>query len=184
MDSFLLSLPFELRFNIWNLVLGPTTVEPCDCSTKSGICTISAPERSSRGFSVYEVFDNRVLRVCRQLHEEVRWVLSTAPKQYVLCNGPCLERFFLQIPVKDRRWINNVRVNLYIGAGREDTLDGRTGKELLQVAEASCGGFVQSALKCAGVGAVVDAMPVGDVGTDATGRRILCVDLTLQRSST
>ncbi|OQV00927.1 hypothetical protein CLAIMM_06362 [Cladophialophora immunda] len=174
----LLTLPYELRLQIWNLVLGPTEIEPCRCPSKPGSCTYNHPGGCCEGFDVYKRFDNRLLRVCRQIHNEVQPLLSS-PKHFIVCNGLCLESLFLGIQPRHRRWIKHVRVGLYIGDSAPDALKAQHGQELLQRAEASCGPFVQSALKCQGVGRVLDVVSVREIEVDDMGKRKLSVDLIL-----
>jgi len=182
MTPLILSLPFELRLQIWEFVLGPTRVIPCKCPSKPGLCRFNHPGGCCESFDVYKIFDNRILRVCRQTHDEVRGVLANAPKRFDLCNGLCLESFFLSIGTRDRHWIKRVRVNLYIGEVLAENFEGQTGQELLRIGEASCGAFVCSALKYQGVGSLVGVTSVGAIRQDTMSRRILSVDLTLRRN--
>jgi hypothetical protein len=92
----------------------------------------------------------------------------------------CLESFFLGIRNRDRQWIKHVRVNLYVGDIAASSLDQYTGQELVKEAEASCGAFVRSALKCQGVGSLVNVKLLGVIEEDDKGRRILRVSLTLK----
>jgi hypothetical protein len=177
MFPLLLRLPFELRLQIWELVLGPTDIEPCKCPSKPETCTFNHPTGCCASFDVYKAVDNRLLRICRQIRDEVRPLLS--PKLFIVCNGLCLESFFLGVNSRDRRWIKKVRVNLFIGDVSANTLVGLTGQELLWRAEASCGAFVRSALKCQGVGSLADLAPAGGIEEDSRGSRLLRVDLRL-----
>jgi hypothetical protein len=178
MSPLLLRLPFELRHQIWNLILEPNEIEPCKYPSKFVTGAFSHAAGNCERFNVYEAIDNRLLRVCRQIHEEVRPLLK--PKRFIVCNGLCLETFFLGIKDKDRRWVKNVRVNVYVGDSTEAALEGHTGLEFLRKAEASCGGFVQSALKCRGVRSVINVATVGVIDEDSAGRRLLCMDLALK----
>jgi len=180
MTPTLLRLPFELRFQIWTIVLGPPAVEPCKCASNPGTCAFNHLGNCCKSFDVYEAFDNRLLAVSRQIYDEIRSLLSSSPKRYIVCNGLCLESFFLRIATQDRQWIKHVRVNVYVGGVTADSLEGHTSHELLRLAEASCGSFVQSALKCQGVGSLVHVAPIGGIQEDKRGRRILQVDLTLK----
>ncbi|EXJ59485.1 uncharacterized protein A1O5_12110 [Cladophialophora psammophila CBS 110553] len=155
MISPLLTLPYELRLQIWRLVLGPTEVQPCKCPSKPGTCKFNHPGSCCEGFDVDICCDNRLLRACRQIHDEVRPLL-TPPKLFIVCNGLCMESLFLGIQSPHRRWIKRVRVDLYVGELTQNALSGLSGQELLQRAETCCGPIVQSALKCQGVGCLLD----------------------------
>lgn len=176
----LFSLPFELRLHVWELVIGPEQIRPCECPSKPGTCIFNHPGGCCESFNVYRKFDNRILRVCRQIHDEVHPVLVRTPKRFMLCNGLCLENFLLRIKPRDRRWIQQIRVKLYVGDVATNTLEDQSGEHLLRKGEASCGGFVRSALGCQGVGSLVAARPVAAIEEDNIGRRVLCVDLVLK----
>jgi len=179
MVSSLLSLPFELRLQIWNLVLGPTEVEPCKCSSPPRACKFNHPGGCCEGFDVYKCFDNRILRVNRQIYDEVHPMVLGSPKIFTLCNGLCLESMFLGIQEQDRRWVRRVRVQMVVGNLHLENLRGQIGSALLQMGESRSGPYVQSALQCPDVGSLIDAAPAGQIEEDGTGRRTLWVDLVL-----
>ncbi|EXJ83659.1 hypothetical protein A1O1_07283 [Capronia coronata CBS 617.96] len=194
--SLLLTLPFEIRLQVWTLVVGPHTVEPCKVSTtrdgdgdRTRICR---PEKCGReNFNIYTCLDTRLLRVNRQIHDEVRPLLmgltgspKETTKRFVVCDGVCLERLFLGTRPQDRRWIRYIQVRLFVGDARPEVLLAKRGHGLLEYGEACCGAFVQSALSCSGVGGLVDAVPSEkekkvEVEEDERGRRTLWVDLVL-----
>lgn len=131
---------------------------------------------------MYKTLDNRILRVNRQIYQEVHSLLLSSPKRFSVCNGLCLESLFLSIEPRDRQWIRHVRVGLYVGDTSSEVLGDETDRMLLQSAESRCGPYVQSALKCQGVGRLLHVTPAGnvDIGPDDKGRRTLIVDLTLK----
>ncbi|KAH0837718.1 hypothetical protein AYO21_09212 [Fonsecaea monophora] len=174
----LLALPYELRRQIWTLALGPTQVHACKCHSTPGKCTSKHAGVCCEALNAYKIFDNRFLRVCRQIHDEVRPLLNSPPR-FNVCSGLCMESLFLGIQPRHRRWIKHVRVYVYIGDASPEALNGQSGPELVHRAEASCGRFVQSALKFQGVGRLLDASSVREIEVDDVGRRKLCVDLTL-----
>lgn len=175
----LLRLPFELRLHIWKFVQGPIQVEPCKCPSKPGTCPSNHTAGCCQAFDAANTFDYRISRVCRQIHREFHDLLLRSPKTFVVCNGLCLESLFLGIKARDRRWIKNVKVNLYVGDVSWETLSRHSDQALLRAAESACGSFVGGALKCQRVGSLVKVTPLGEIVQDDIGRRTLCVDLTL-----
>src|ERR1700761_3799541 len=90
------TLPAEIRHQIWSYLVYPTTIYPCDCAAQNQQCQTHRLGSCCHNSSTYENCDNRVLRVSRQLFDEVHPVVRDAEQQrvFVLCNNLCLDNFF------------------------------------------------------------------------------------------
>jgi len=81
------------------------------CPSTTGFCTSKHPWGCCASCDVYKRLDNRILRANRQIYDEAHPLLLSSPKLYIVCNGLCLERLFLNIKFQDRRWVQHLRVN-------------------------------------------------------------------------
>lgn len=175
----LLSLPYDVRHQIWEFVLGPSKVTPCKCIVVPYYCTITHPRSCFGDFDIHQHCDHRVLRVCRAIHDEVHPLVVRSPKLFTVCSGLCLDQLFSSIPVRERAFVRMVNVKVYIGQLGKESLEGLSGTALLKQAESWCGPFAQNALKNPGVGEIVDAKLISDVDEDAKSRRTIWLALKL-----
>jgi hypothetical protein len=175
----LLSLPYDIRLQIWEFVLGPSNLTPCKCVAVPSYCTITHPRSCFGDLDLHKHCDDRILRVCRAIHDEVHPMVVRSPKFFTVCSGLCLDSLFSRIPVRERSFLRRINVKVYIGQLGEESLRGLSGTALLKQAESWCGPFVQNALKCPGAGEVVDAKVISDVEEDAKYRRTIWLALKL-----
>lgn len=175
----LLSLPYDIRCQIWEYVLGPSKLTPCKCVVLPCYCTITHPGSCFGDFDLNGHCDNRILRVCRAIYDEVHPMTVRSPKAVTICSGMCLDTLFSSISVRERSFVRRVNVKVYIGRLGEESLEGLSGAALLKQAESWCGPFVQNALKSAGVGEIVDAKVTSIVNEDAKFRRTIWLALQL-----
>lgn len=176
----LFSLPYEIRVQIWQLVLGPSDLQPCTCVARPHPCRGTLSSTCMQDFNLDETCDNRILRVCREICDEVKPMVLRSPKIFTVCNGVCLDGLLGSIPSARRAQFRRVTVRVYIGGVKEQDLRGLKGAELLTEAESWCGPFVQMALKNHGVSEVETADLVGDVEVDEKLRRTVWVDIRLK----
>ncbi|KIV97076.1 hypothetical protein PV10_00871 [Exophiala mesophila] len=177
----LLSLPYEIRHQIWQLVI--FRLQPCAClaAPRPQACTVTLlPSRCIQDFKVDEEFDNRILRVCRQICNEVRPMLLESPQVLTVCNAVCLDELLRSVPSKRRGQFRRIRVRLYIGQVKEEDLRGLKGQDLLREAESWCGPFVQMALRNIGVSDIESVDLVGNVEVHEQLRRTVWVDIRLK----
>lgn len=115
----LLDLPIEVRIQIWSYVVQPLTIYPCECALKDVQCTAHRFDPCCLNTSTYEHCDNRILRVNQQVYEEVRPLVQKAEQRrtFVLCNNLCLDNFYKRLFARDWRWVNHLRVDLFVGIG-------------------------------------------------------------------
>ncbi|KEF56963.1 uncharacterized protein A1O9_07153 [Exophiala aquamarina CBS 119918] len=175
----LLTLPYDIRRQIWEYVLGPSKLKPCKCVIVQSYCTITHLGSCFGEFDLHEHCDNRILRVCRAIYDEVHPMMVRSPKIFTICSGICLDSLFSSISVRERSSVRRVNVKVYIGRLREGSLEGISGAALLKQAESWCGPFVQNALKCAGAGDIVDAKVISNVNEDTKLRRTIWLALQL-----
>lgn len=181
MPQTLLSLPYDVRHQIWQLVVGRSDFKPCRCIVKPYYCTVTHPNSCFGDFKTQEECDHRILRVCRQIHDEVRPLTLRSPKVFTVCNGLCLNSLFLSVPMSERRHWRRFKVRLYIGKIKEKDLRGLSGHALLKYAESWCGPYVQTALKCQGVSEMESAELEGDISVDEGSRRTAWVYIQLKK---
>ena len=176
----LLSLPYDIRRQIWEYVLGPSRVTPCRCMIAPSYCTITHPGSCIGDFDLHKQSDNRILRVCRAIYDEVHPIMIRAPKVFTVCSGMCLDSLFLSLRVTERSFVRRINVKVYIGRLGAESLEGLSGAELLEQAESWCGPFVQNALKCTGVGEIIDAKVISNASEDAKSRHTIWLALQLE----
>lgn len=179
MVQHLLSLPYDIRCQIWGYVLGPRNLTPCKCVTVPYYCTITHPASCFGRFDIHAHCDERILRVCRTIYDKVQPMIVRSPRVFTICSGLCLDSLISSIPARERSCLRIVNVKVYIGQLDENSLEGLSGAALLTQAESWCGPFVQNALKAQGVGEVVDAMVVSRAEEDAKFRRTVWLTLRL-----
>lgn len=175
----LLSLPYDIRCRIWELVIGPSKLIPCKCVVTPHCCTAIHSRSCVGDFNFFKHCDHQLLRVCKAIHDEVQPLTIRRPMIFTICSGVCLDSFFLGMEIVQRSFIRRVKVKVYIGGLEETSLRNMSGAALLKQAESQCGPFVQNALKCSGVGKVVDAKVISNVEEDAHSRRTVWMRLEL-----
>lgn len=171
-----LSLPIEIRLQIWSYVVEPTLVYPCECAPRDEQCKSLRLDVCCRNTSTYTHCDNRVLRLNRQIFAEVAPLVRRAEQDrvFVLCNNLCLDNFFKSLDVADWRWVRHLRVDLFVGWGREQQDDW-----FLSQSHRWARRYVMGALDKYSRGREMKVEPEKDVKEDTGGRRTLRVDIYL-----
>lgn len=173
---FLLDLPLEIRLQIWSHIIGPRTIYPCECAFKATQCTSHRLGTCCHNISTYQVCDNRILRVSRQIFDEVEPLVRQAEQKrvFVICNNLCLDNFFKSLQQRDWNSVRNLRVDLFVGigtAGQDDWF--------LSQSQRWARRYVMGALQQYDQGRNIDIFPAGEIQQDKNGRRSLTVNIHL-----
>ncbi|KIX03109.1 uncharacterized protein Z518_06659 [Rhinocladiella mackenziei CBS 650.93] len=120
-----LSLPLEVRLQIWAYIVQPTLEYPCDCARKGVPCQSPPLGICCHDVSTYQHCDNRILRVSRQIFDEVQPIVQKAEidRVFVLCNSLCLDNFFKTLNERDWKWVKHLRMDLFVGYGDDNQDD-------------------------------------------------------------
>lgn len=174
---FLLDLPSEIRLQIWSHIIGPQTIYPCECASRAIQCTSHRLGKCCHNTSTYEICDNRLLRVNRQIFDEVVPLVRHAEKKrlFVICNNLCLDNFFKSLQQRDWASVRNLRVDLFVGigtAGQDDWF--------LEQSQRWARRYVMGALQKYDEGRNIVVIPAAEVRQDKNGRRSLRVDIHME----
>ncbi|KAG9787247.1 hypothetical protein KCU88_g2010, partial [Aureobasidium melanogenum] len=145
MPLLLLDLPPEIRLQIWTQIIQPTQIYPCSCAAAQqnskpeskeskptslrsvGKCKATRLGPCCHNTSTYHHCDNRVLRVNRQILHEILPVIvqkQAEPQQrraFILCNNLRLDNFFKSLNRTGWRWVQHLRVDLFMGYRDSDS---------------------------------------------------------------
>lgn len=171
-----LSLPLEIRLQIWSYILRPTLVYPCDCAPRDEQCKSTRLGVCCHNTSTYTHCDNRILRLNRQIFAEVEPLVKEAEKKrmFVLCNNLCLDNFFKTLDERDWKWVKHLRVDLFVGWGSDNQDDW-----FLCQSQRWARRYVAGALDRYHQGRELTVEPAEEVKQDSKGRRALTVNIYL-----
>lgn len=173
----LLNLPLEIRSQIWSYIVQPLKIYPCECALKEIQCTAHRLDPCCHNTSTYQHCDNRLLRVNRQVFQEVLPVVHQAEKRrvFILCNNLCLDNFFKRLIKTDWKWAKHLRVDLFVGIGTLGQDDW-----FLTQNQRWARRYVGGVLERYDEGRKVVVVPDTVVNEDKKGRRTLTVDIYLE----
>jgi hypothetical protein len=171
------TLPPEVRHQIWSYLVQPTTIYPCDCALKGQQCHSEREGTCCEGSSTYQHCDNRILRVSRQLFDEVQPLVQRAEqtRTFVLCNNLCLEKLFLSLNQTDWIWLKHLKVDLFVGWGSNNQDDW-----FLSQMHNWARRYIMGTLSKYDHGRKVEIRLAECSKEDAHGRRTLMVDIFLE----
>ncbi|OCT48998.1 hypothetical protein CLCR_05196 [Cladophialophora carrionii] len=170
------TLPLEIRLQIWSYLVQPTKIYPCECALKAQQCQAHRLGGCCDNNSTYKHCDTRVLRVSRQLFEEVQPLVRRAAKErtFMLCNNLCLDNFFKALDERDWKWVKHLRVDLFVGWGSDNQDDWFLGQMHRWARR-----YVAGSLSQYDQGRELTIQPADEAKEDKDGRRSLTVDIYL-----
>ncbi|OAG45624.1 hypothetical protein AYO21_00260 [Fonsecaea monophora] len=174
METSLFTLPPEIRLQIWSYLVRPTTIYPCHCAERDKQLRLDACCNNSS--SIYQDCDNRILRVSRQIFDEVQPVVERAESErlFVLCNSLSLDDFFKALHQSDWKWVKHLRVELFVGWAK-DNQDDWFLCQMHRWAKRSVAGTLYKYDQ----GRELSIQPAEQAREDKNGRRTLTVDIYL-----
>ncbi|OQU93827.1 hypothetical protein CLAIMM_00291 [Cladophialophora immunda] len=175
-ETSLFILPPEIRLQIWSYLVQPTTIYPCECAMRDEQCQAHRLGACCHNTSTYQHCDNRILRVSRQIFDEVQPMAKRAERArlFVLCNNLCLDNFFKSLDKSDWRWVKHLRVDLFVGWGNANQDDW-----FLCQMHRWARRYVAGTLNKYDHGREVSIQPAEEAREDKNGRRTLTVDIYL-----
>jgi hypothetical protein len=182
----LLSLPIEIRLQIWHHIFAPTEITACECLTVTPDekkCTNDTTDIHCmviRRVSERARSDVGLLRVCKAINQELKPIVQLRTVELTICAPFCFRWLVEGSGITERRMIRAVRMRVHTCSKDEDL---KTVKAADQITSGKPHTHhIVSALEHHGMGVVKDVRWIPDTAVEACVRcsdQFAWIDITL-----